>query len=999
MESAVQGRLAGSEIHGFRTIEDLDVSNIQEEAKTRWLRPNEIHAILCNHKIFSIHVKPVNLPKSGTIVLFDRKMLRNFRKDGHNWKKKKDGKTVKEAHEHLKVGNDERIHVYYAHGHDAPTFVRRCYWLLDKTLEHIVLVHYRETQEGSPVTPVTSSSSSGASDPSASWLLSEESDSGIDRVYYKSEKFMNLIDRNKSIFTICREVVLLNLLLSGKSAEPNDSMSVNTHQMRLHEINTLEWDELLVSGDHNKLTEPEGGEISCFGQHNQYETNAYRSHASVEYGSLLQGNFQSVHKEPANSSFANLPEQIVGSNSIQFNVLDNACFQTVGGPTDMVTVGPADSLEIPSKDALHTQDSFGRWINYIMTDSPKPVVDPTLVPSISTGHESFTSPVSVHPALEQIFNITDVSPAWALSTEETKILVVGFFQDGHPQLSKSNLFCVCGDAFVPVEVVQPGVFRCLVLPSKAGVVKLYMSFDGYNPISQVLDFEYRTPENCNSLLQSKDKWEEFQVQMRLARLLFSTSKSLNILSSRVSPNALKEAKVFTRKTLHIVDDSWAYLIKSIEDNSVSFSRAKDSLFELSLQNRLQEWLLERVVEGHKISDRDDQGQGIIHLCSILGYTWAISPFSWSGLSLDYRDKYGWTALHWAAYYGREKMVASLLSAGAKPNLVTDPTPENPGGCTAADVASMGGHEGLAAYLAEKGLVEHFKDMTIAGNVSGSLQTSTTEAVNPGNLTEEELYLKDTLAAYRTAADVAARIQSAFREQSLKLKTKAVQSLNPEDEARNIIAAMKIQHAFRKYDTKKKMAAAVRIQHRFHAWKIRKDYLNMRRQTIKIQATFRGFQVRRQYRKIVWSVGVVEKAILRWRLKRKGFRGYQGNPGEDDKQPNPETAVEDFFQASRKQAEDRVERSVVRVQAMFRSRQAQEEYRRMKSAHEEAKAIYFTLILYLFLGCLFLFLFWEERVSDDFVFCSWNMKGFAILTSTGDKDIDLGAVFTWKLSRQ
>lgn len=30
-------------------------------------------------------------------------MLRNFRRDGHNWKKKKDGKTVKEAHEHLKV--------------------------------------------------------------------------------------------------------------------------------------------------------------------------------------------------------------------------------------------------------------------------------------------------------------------------------------------------------------------------------------------------------------------------------------------------------------------------------------------------------------------------------------------------------------------------------------------------------------------------------------------------------------------------------------------------------------------------------------------------------------------------------------------------------------------------------------------------------------------------------------------------------------------------------
>ncbi|MCD7461499.1 Calmodulin-binding transcription activator 5 [Datura stramonium] len=147
MESSRAGQLAGRDIHGFRTLQDLDIPSIMEEAKMRWLRPNEIHAILCNYKYFNIFVKPVNLPTSGTIVLFDRKMLRNFRKDGHNWKKKKDGKTVKEAHEHLKVGNEERIHVYYAHGEDHPTFVRRCYWLLDKTLEHIVLVHYRETQE------------------------------------------------------------------------------------------------------------------------------------------------------------------------------------------------------------------------------------------------------------------------------------------------------------------------------------------------------------------------------------------------------------------------------------------------------------------------------------------------------------------------------------------------------------------------------------------------------------------------------------------------------------------------------------------------------------------------------------------------------------------------------------------------------------------------------------------------------------------------------------
>ncbi|GKV06851.1 hypothetical protein SLEP1_g18676 [Rubroshorea leprosula] len=39
----------------------------------------------------------------GSLFLFNRKALRNFRKDGHCWRKKKDGKTVREAHEKLKV--------------------------------------------------------------------------------------------------------------------------------------------------------------------------------------------------------------------------------------------------------------------------------------------------------------------------------------------------------------------------------------------------------------------------------------------------------------------------------------------------------------------------------------------------------------------------------------------------------------------------------------------------------------------------------------------------------------------------------------------------------------------------------------------------------------------------------------------------------------------------------------------------------------------------------
>ncbi|TYH95199.1 hypothetical protein ES332_A12G089900v1 [Gossypium tomentosum] len=86
------------------------------------------------------------MPPSGSLFLFDRKVLRYFRKDGHNWRKKKDGKTVKEAHERLKAGSIDVLHCYYAHGEENENFQRRSYWMLEEDLSHIVLVHYRDVK-------------------------------------------------------------------------------------------------------------------------------------------------------------------------------------------------------------------------------------------------------------------------------------------------------------------------------------------------------------------------------------------------------------------------------------------------------------------------------------------------------------------------------------------------------------------------------------------------------------------------------------------------------------------------------------------------------------------------------------------------------------------------------------------------------------------------------------------------------------------------------------
>lgn len=65
------------------------------------------------------------------MFLFNKRVLRYFRKDGHSWRKKKDGRTVGEAHERLKVGNAEALNCYYAHGEKNPNFQRRSYWMLD----------------------------------------------------------------------------------------------------------------------------------------------------------------------------------------------------------------------------------------------------------------------------------------------------------------------------------------------------------------------------------------------------------------------------------------------------------------------------------------------------------------------------------------------------------------------------------------------------------------------------------------------------------------------------------------------------------------------------------------------------------------------------------------------------------------------------------------------------------------------------------------------------
>ncbi|GER56084.1 calmodulin-binding family protein [Striga asiatica] len=98
------------------------------------------------------------------------------------------------------------------------------------------------------------------------------------------------------------------------------------------------------------------------------------------------------------------------------------------------------------------------------------------------------------------------------------------------------------------------------------------------------------------------------------------------------------------------EDLWSHII--------------DALLEL-LKDKLVMWLSYRLqTSANRECSLSKKEQGIIHTVAGLGFEWALQPILNAGVSVNFRDINGWTALHWAARFGREKMVASSASAGA-----------------------------------------------------------------------------------------------------------------------------------------------------------------------------------------------------------------------------------------------------------------------------------------------------------------------------------------------
>ncbi|KAK8659495.1 hypothetical protein V6N13_029695 [Hibiscus sabdariffa] len=902
-----------------------DINSLFREAQSRWLKPAEVLFILQNHEQYELTHAPPQKPTSGSLYLFNKRVLRFFRKDGHSWRKKKDGKNVGEAHERLKVGNAETLNCYYAHGEQNPSFQRRSFWMLDPAYEHIVLVHYRETNEArsSPASVVQSPVSSSVLSTSLNSYTSQNHGSNT-LTFDLHETYQNL--SSPGSVEVSSDIVTRQALkrLEEQLSLTEDSLEevspfCNLDASRDESIFLEYGGEIAKPGRQaDLLYEPGDIAQGKNGEHSQAygNDNSDGSEESLYWNNVLDSytNQSGVDSQgkPLSSSRKEQAEHREQSGWLNFNASN---FNN----SSVFLRQEVENVEIPSGPAA-IQD-LGTGSNYYKIFNQEEIGIP-LAPGLS-----------LTVAQKQKFTIREISPQWGYTSEVTKVIIVGSFLCDPLE---STWACMFGETEVQCEIIQDGVISCKAPPQLPGKVTLCITSGNRESCSEIREFEYRVNSSsctqCNlSNTEATRSPEELLLLVRFVQMLLSDSS--------LQKDSI-ESGIHLPRNFKADDDSWNNAIEALLTGSGTSSGTVDWLLQELLKDKLQQWLHSRSNETLDQSGctMSKQEQGIIHMAAGLGFEWALNSILNCGISINFRDINGWTALHWAARFGREKMVAALIASGASSGAVTDPTSQDLTGKTAASIAASSGHKGLAGYLSEVALTSHLSSLTLEES-EHSKRTAAFQAEMAVNSipnesfanSEDQLSLKDTLAAVRNAAQAAARIQNAFRAHSFrKRQEKEVASARVDeynicpDEIEGLSIMPKL--AFRN-------SAALSIQKKFRGWKSRKDFLALRRKVVKIQAHVRGYQVRKNYRVICWAVGFLDKAVLRWRRKGVGLRGFRSEPD-----PIEGSEDEDILKVFRKKKVDgAVDEDVSRVVSMVDSPDARQQYRRMLERYRQAKA--------------------------------------------------------------
>ncbi|KAF3572326.1 hypothetical protein F2Q69_00062866 [Brassica cretica] len=763
-----------AEARRFSPNNELDVGQILSEARNRWLRPPEIFEILQNYQRFQISTEPPATPASGSVFLFDRKVLRYFRKDGHNWRKKRDGKTVKEAHERLKAGSVDVLHCYYAHGHDNENFQRRSYWILQEELSHIVFVHYLEVK-GSRVSTSYNRMQRTAEDSTLS---------------------------SREVFTSERD---------GYA-----SGSINQYDHNNHSQAT---DSASVNGVHTP--EHEDAESAARTINGPGVTNGLRNKKSIDsqtweeiLGNCGSGAEGLLPLQP-NSEHEVLDQILQGSSiTMQASYLSTTKQHLLDGAL--------------GEEGLKKVDSFSRWMSKELGD----------VCVIADANESFTHSSStayldgyvMSPSLskEQLFSIIDFAPNWTYVGCEVNVLVTGKFLKTREEKEAETRewSCMFGQTEVPADVIADGILQCVAPMSEAGRVPFYVTCSNRLACSEVREFEYKVLESQAFGRETDESTESLEA--RFVKLLCSKSDS-------PSSNASSDLSQVSEKISLLLFENDDQLDQMLM-NEISQESMKEKLLQEALKESLHSWLLQKIAEGGRGPNvLDEGGQGILHFAAALGYNWALEPTVVAGVSVDFRDVNGWTTLHWAAFFGRELVIGSLIALGASPGALTDPNPDFPSGSTPSDLAYANGYKGIAGNLSEYALRAHVSLLSL--NESNAETSESAPSPSSSSLTDSLSAVRNATQAAARIHQVF-RAQSFQKKQMKEFgvsEERALSMLAPKTHKQGRAhsedsvqaAAIRIQNKFRGYKGRKDYLITrqriIRIQAHVRGYQVRKNY--------------------------------------------------------------------------------------------------------------------------------------------------------------------------------
>lgn len=105
----------------------------------------------------------------------------------------------------------------------------------------------------------------------------------------------------------------------------------------------------------------------------------------------------------------------------------------------------------------------------------------------------------------------------------------------------------------------------------------------------------------------------------------------------------------------------------------------------------------------------------------------------------------------------------------------------------------------------------------------------------------------------------------------------------------------------------------------------------------LKAHVRGHQVRKSYKKIIWSVGFLDKVILRWKRKGRGLSSFKTETHLEGPSMQATSSKEDdydFLKEGRKQTEERLQKALARVKSMVQYPEARDQYRRLLNVVSE-----------------------------------------------------------------